>query len=225
MLKLTRNGVPNQVRVLSLIVAAVLASGCSGGLLELTPPGETAGTAQTAGAETPADEASKQALTVITEARKLKASGKQKEALALLEKNSRGDNADRAILVERGFMHLEGGQPDKAKVVLQQVVTADKDKKDWRVLSGIGVALASQNRPKEAQKFFAKALEASPGNPAVLNNIAMAHMLDRKLGEAETVLRSAMTGKSFPPEITRNLALAQALQSQSAASKSPSATN
>jgi Flp pilus assembly protein TadD len=200
----------------AVILVGIMLCGCStdfaSTLFETGKTSEATADAQPNAALSAADESAAKAQLVITESRKLKAAGKTKDALALLEKSSQGKDADRSILVERGYTHLELGQAEAARKVLAQIDAADKDKKDWRVLSGIGVALATQNRPKEAQKYFTKALELSPGNPTILNNMAIAHMLDRKPNEAESVLRTAMSGKGFPPQVTRNLALAQALQ-------------
>lgn len=144
--------------------------------------------------------------------RGLKASGKRPEALAVLDSAVEADPENHQIKVEHGLLALELGQTDKAQTSLKKAAAGATG--DWRVLSGLGVASSSQGRQKEAQRHFAKALELSPNNPAVLNNMAMSLILERKIDQAEVLLRRAAKGGAPPQQLALNLALAQELKNE-----------
>ena len=120
--------------------------------------------------------------------------------------------AEHALQVEQGLLALELGQTEKAAKVLK--AAAATPAKDWRVLSGLGVAESSLGRQKEAQRHFSKALELSPNNSAVLNNMAMSLLLERKVDQAEAMLRRASKGGSSSQQVTQNLALTKVLKSE-----------
>ncbi len=144
--------------------------------------------------------------------RVLKSAGKRNEALAVLDAASDANPAEMMIAVEQGLLALELGQSVKAEGALQKA--AGGRDRDWRVLSGLGIAASSQGNQKAAQRHFAQALEVSPNNPAVLNNLAVSLILDRKVDQAEAVLRRA--GKAGAPrqQVAQNLALIKALKSE-----------
>lgn len=162
----------------------------------------------------------------FAEAKKLKAAGKVKEALAVLDKAGNAHPNHRGIAVERGLIALELGQSNVAQQHLSK--TSPAEAKDWRALSGLGIAHASQGQQAEAQRYFKQALEIDPSNTTVMNNLAMSLILDRKVDEAEALLKKASQAGDAKPLVARNLALAQSLrvqqQQQAASSASPSAT-
>jgi Flp pilus assembly protein TadD len=80
------------------------------------------------------------------------------------------------------------------------------------VLSGLGVAYATEGDQRTAQRHLQEALKLSPGNPALLNNLAMSYMLDRKVEKAAELLRQAARTGQDSPEVARNLKLAMALK-------------
>jgi len=147
-------------------------------------------------------------------ARALKAAGKPKEALAVLDALPEGGPLLQPLLVEHGLIALELGKTTRARQLLLRA-TAEKTK-DWRVFSGLGIASSSLGMHAEAQGFFAKALELSPNNPTVLNNMAMSMILDKKLTQAEGLLQKATDGGSQQARTKSNLALAKALRSDPA---------
>ncbi len=160
----------------------------------------------------PISETPKEVQTALAEARKLKSTGKSKEAMAYLKKAGEAHPGQRALGVEHGLMALELGQPKQAQQILAK--TAPADAKDWRALSGLGIAHASQGQQADAQRYFKQALEIEPNNATVLNNLAMSLILDRKVDEAEPLLRKASAVTGAKPEVARNLALAQSLKAQ-----------
>ena len=144
--------------------------------------------------------------------RVLKSAGQRNEALAVLDAASDANPAEMMLAVEQGLLALELGQSIKAEGALHKVASGPE--RDWRVLSGLGVAASSQGNQKEAQRHFAKALEMSPNNPAVLNNMAVSLILDRKVDQAEAALRRAAKAGAPRLQVAQNLALIKALKSE-----------
>lgn len=143
--------------------------------------------------------------------RALKREGKRREALAVLDTAADAEPKHQAVRVEQGLLSLELGQSAKAEAALKEA--AGGPATDWRVYSGLGIAASSQGRQKEAQGHFAKALEMSPNNPTVLNNMAVSLLLDRNVEMAETLLRRASKNGTANQQVKKNLELARALKS------------
>jgi Flp pilus assembly protein TadD len=106
---------------------------------------------------------------------------------------------------------LERGDAPAAERLLKAVPA---EAPDWRVHSGLGIAASALGRQTDAQAQFKKALQLSPRNPAVLNNLAVSYMLDRNPTEAEVVLKRATANGSASRETLDNLALARTLKAQ-----------
>ncbi len=144
--------------------------------------------------------------------RALKGAGKRAEALAVLESASEANPAETSLGVEQGLLALELGQSGKALNVLRKVASGPVQ--DWRVLSALGIAASTEGDQREAQRHFAKALELSQNNPAVLNNLAMSLILERKLDQAESMLRRAAKAGAGRQRVAQNLGLIKALRSE-----------
>lgn len=139
----------------------------------------------------------------IRVARTAREKGQKTEALAGLDKAKNADS-DPALLSERGMLALELGQTKRAEELLKSATSKGAD--DWRVLSAYGAALSANGNQSAAQAELAKALAAAPGQPAVLNNLALSYALDGKHAEAERLLRQA-TDTGGNPQAGQNLAL------------------
>ena len=216
-------------RIAIVIVLSIPAlSACSGvgGPLQSTEPGqfrllpheEASGQRgpSSAGAVAPADTSAAApekavAATALAEARGLRRAGDRRKAFAIIEAAvARTPAPGRALLVEGGLLALEIGAPDQAERLLRRAM--DQGEPDWRVVSGLGIAVSAQGRHEEAQRHFQTALRMAPGQAALLNNLAMAHMLARNPGEGEKVLRAAARVAPGSARIKQNLALAQDLK-------------
>jgi Flp pilus assembly protein TadD len=148
-------------------------------------------------------DASPAAANAIRQARALRTSGKKREALDLLDKTG-GSDKDPAMIGERGLLALELGQIDKAVDLLAR--SQNPGKPDWRMQSAYGAALSAAGRQKEAQAEFSKALAAAPGQPSILNNLALSYALEGRHEDAEKTLRQA-SAQSGDPQARQNLAL------------------
>ncbi len=144
--------------------------------------------------------------------RALKGAGKRVEALAVLEAASEANPAETSLGVEQGLLALELGQSGKALNALRKVASGPVQ--DWRVFSALGIAASSEGDQREAQRHFAKALVLSPNNPAVLNNLAMSLILERKLDQAESMLRRAAKAGAGRQRVAQNLGLIKALRNE-----------
>lgn len=140
----------------------------------------------------------------LAEARALREKNQKAKALSVLEAASRQDPTNKLLLRERGLIAADLGRLDEAKDYLRSVIdTADPD---WRTHSALGSALAAEGEHAEAQREFARALELSPDNPSVLNNLALSYALDGKHDIAEGLLRQAAE-RSGNAKTKQNLAL------------------
>ncbi|MBX9925430.1 MAG: tetratricopeptide repeat protein [Hyphomicrobiaceae bacterium] len=147
--------------------------------------------------------------TTVAYARGLKTSGRPKEALALVEGAAASQPDNQQLVVEQGLLALELGQTAKAQHAL---LRASPDTKDWKILSGLGVAHAGVGQHAKAQEYFQRALEISPRNPTVLNNLALSYILDKKVDKGRELLQEASAAGADKPQIARNLELAMALK-------------
>ncbi len=140
-------------------------------------------------------------------ARALRQSGATQQAVAVLDKASALRPADKRLILERGLVALDLGEPAKAEPLLRKA--QDDKAPSWRLHSALGTALASRGKQQEAQVEFAKALALAPDHPSVLNNLALSYALDGKTDEAERLLRKARQAKGAPDpaKVQQNLAL------------------
>lgn len=226
---------PWAMPVMAAVAASVMVSTCAG----TTPPGlELAGSPPATGSITTADAGQSQGqsegksdgktatkaaslpalakahaekpddrVAAITYARALKSAGKLRESVAILERLP--DAQSKPLLIERGLMALEMGETARARELLAK--TEPESNKDWRVLSALGVAEASSGNQSKAQGYFKKALQISPGNPVVQNNLALSLILEKKVTQGEALLKTAAGQGGARPTVGQNLALASAL--------------
>ena len=197
----------------ALLLVSALLTGCAGtdqlGGLGLTPSGGSREGEAGAGRATRSSAADPQA--ALEYAQRLKAAGRKKEALAVLDAVPEAGRTHQPLLVEHGLLALELGQTAKGQ---QLLLRASGKTKDWQVHSGLGVAAANLGQQADAQKHFSRALELSPNNPTVLNNLALSYVLERRLSQAEELLQRAARSNTPPPRVARNLELARTLKKE-----------
>ena len=112
---------------------------------------------------------------------------------------------------EYGRLALDLDQVSVAERLLS--VADNPSKPDWRVISARGTVLAKQGQFGAALPFYNRALAISPGQPSVLNNLALAHMMNGDAKSAETLLREAAgKGGPYAAKARQNLALALGIQ-------------
>ena len=148
----------------------------------------------------------------INYARNLKALGHKRRALAVLQQASIFNGNSTKLTSEYGRQALDLGQNALAAKLLAKAETPSRP--DWRVLSARGTVLARQGRHKQAISYFQRASVLVPKKSSVLNNLAMAYILDGRPTEAEGLLRKAQTNASpkLKARIAQNLSLVLGLQ-------------
>jgi Flp pilus assembly protein TadD len=228
-----RSSRPNQVSRLTCIAAAATAAmllgACANGsgeapmalLNPIAAPEETAANVST----TPQTELEKAteywgktykkdptaAQPAINYAKNLKALGQKEQALNILQAAHKYHPSNRQLNSEYGRLALELEQYGAAQKLLEQA--DDPTRPDWRTISARGTVLAKQGKFNEAIPLFERALAVSPGQPSILNNLALARAMDGQPEKAEALLRQAAAeGSDNNPKINQNLSLVLGLQ-------------
>ncbi len=144
----------------------------------------------------------------------LRRQGDRASALALLEASAAVVPNDARLLRDRGLLALELGAVSHAREHLRKAVA--NGSRDWQTHSALGTALAAGGDQKGAQRQFAEALKQAPGNPVVLNNLALSMALEGRRGEAEQMLREAAASqkKGGDVRVAQNLALVSKISDQ-----------
>ena len=142
--------------------------------------------------------------------RNLKAAGRKRQALAVLQQASMYHGNSREFAGEYGRLALALGQTSIAEKMLR---AADNPAEpDWRIISALGTAQAKQGQYNKAIKQYQRALLTAPNKPSLLNNLAMAYAATGKASDAETSLRRAIQQDQSNAKIRKNLALVLSLQ-------------
>lgn len=153
----------------------------------------------------------------LAQARKLRLAGQRLAALRLLDQTAANHPDNVALMEQRGLLALEIGQLAKAQKLLN--LAARHNERDWRLKSALGAAMAAQGQHKSAITQLRAALRLSPGNPAILNNLALSYATAGNLKDAERVLRRVVAKKARGEQLRRanqNLALVLGLQGKHA---------
>ena len=201
------------VPVLAAIAASLLLSACasSGNPLSLTKQEMVAQAASSsntkselakateywgkAHAEKPAD-----ATAAMNYAKNLKAMGQKQQALVIMQEAHRHNPSDRHVNSEYGRLALEFDQISTAQKLLEQA--DDPVNPDWKIVSARGTVLAKQEKFAEAIPQFEKALALSKDQPSVMNNLALAYVLNGEAPKAEAMLRQASAQHGANPTIS-----------------------
>lgn len=159
--------------------------------------------------------------TALSYAKNLKALGDKRQALSVLQDVASLHQRDPEVASELGRLAVEFDQLNLASRMLE--VADVPEKPDWRVISARGTVLAKQGQHKAAIPFYERALQISPNQPAVLNNLAMATAMSGDAQKAEEILRQIAQLNGAPAKVNQNLALVLGLQGKYDESKSAGA--
>ena len=118
------------------------------------------------------------------------------------------DNTD--VLLAAARAHIEGGNGFYAIDLLKRLNGLKTN--DWQAWSLLGVAYDQTKRPDDALAAWQTALKLSPNNPAVLTNMAMAHVAAGDFAGAEPMLRTAVAQKDVTFQERQDLALVLGLE-------------
>jgi Flp pilus assembly protein TadD len=116
---------------------------------------------------------------------------------------------DATVVAEVGKVRLASGQLPNAVALLQRAV--ELDAADWKSRSALGVAYDRLGESAKAEETYRAALEISPNNPVVLNNLALSRVLANDLPGARDLLQRAVATSRSDVRVRQNLALLYAL--------------
>lgn len=116
---------------------------------------------------------------------------------------------DATVVAEVGKVRLASGQLPNAVALLQRAIELDQS--DWKSRSALGVAYDRLGDSAKAEESYRAALEISPNNPVVLNNLALSRVLANDLAGARELLQRAVASSRSDVRVRQNLALLYAL--------------
>lgn len=136
--------------------------------------------------------------------------GKNTQALAVMQQIAIANPADRDVLAAYGKSQAAAGQLEQALSTIQRAQTPDRP--DWRLYSAEGAVLDQLGRSNEARSRYRQALDLKPNDPSVLSNLGMSYVLSSDPRTAETYLQSAIAQPGADSRVRQNLALVVGLQ-------------
>ncbi len=140
----------------------------------------------------------------------LRMTGRNEQALAVMQQIVIAHPKDRSVLAAYGKALAGAGNLKKALNVIQRAYTPDNP--DWRLLSAQGAILDQLGKPKEARLLYRKALDLVPNEPTVLSNLGMSYLLTGDLRTSESYLQNAIKVPRADSRVRQNLALVVGLQ-------------
>ncbi len=140
----------------------------------------------------------------------LRITGRNEQALAVMQRMAIHHPEDRDVLAAYGKALAGNGDLQKALKTVQRAQTPDNP--DWRLHSAEGAILDQLGKPKLARVQYRKALDLKPNEPSVLSNLGMSYLLAGDQRAAETYLRQAMSQPEADSRVRQNLALVIGLQ-------------
>lgn len=140
----------------------------------------------------------------------LRMTGRNEQALAVMQQVAINHPTDREVLGAYGKAQAAAGQLEQALATISRAQTPDRP--DWKLKSAEGAILDQLGRASEARLRYREALDLQPNEPSVLSNLGMSYLLAKDLKTAETYLRSAAGQPGADSSVRQNLALAVGLQ-------------
>jgi Flp pilus assembly protein TadD len=136
--------------------------------------------------------------------------GKNQQALAVMQQVAINHPSDRDVLAAYGKTQAAAGQLEQALATITRAQTPDRP--DWRLYSAEGAVLDQLDRSQEARQKYRQALDLKPNDPSILSNLGMSYLLQNDPRTAETYLKSASEQAGSDSRIRQNLALVVGLQ-------------
>lgn len=146
----------------------------------------------------------------LTYATLLRMTGKNAQALAVMQQVAIANPADREVLAAFGKAQAAAGQLEQALSTIGRAQTPDRP--DWKLKSAEGAILDQLGRTQEARAAYRDALDIKPNEPSILSNLGMSYLLGKDPRTAETYLRQAAAQPGADSRVRQNLALVVGLQ-------------
>ncbi|MDM9626902.1 tetratricopeptide repeat protein [Rhizobium sp. S152] len=140
----------------------------------------------------------------------LRMSGRDAQALAVMQQVAIANPSDRNVLAAYGKAQAAAGQLQQALDTIGRAQTPDRP--DWKLVSAEGAILDQLGRSSDARQRYRAALDIQPNEPSILSNLGMSYILTGDVRTAETYLRQAAGQPGADSRVRQNLALAVGLQ-------------
>lgn len=148
--------------------------------------------------------------SLVRMSRNLRHLSRASEARAVLTRALRERPDEPRLLAELGKVELSLGEPSAALDHLSRATISDAG--DWQILSAMGIAYDRLGIYDQAETQYLKALELSPENIAVLNNLGLSLAQAGRLADAVSALERAVGQPETTPQVRQNLALLYAMK-------------
>ena len=143
-------------------------------------------------------------------AQALQMNGRNDQALAVMRKLAIEHPSERQVLAGYGKALAAAGELEPALDAVRRAQTPEYP--DWKLISAEAAILDQLGQQNEARRLYTRALEMKPGEPTVLSNLGMSHLLGGDLKGAERYLRQASQASGADSRVRQNLALVVGLQ-------------
>lgn len=140
----------------------------------------------------------------------LRMTGRNDQALAVMQQVAIHHPTDRDVLASYGKAQASAGQLDRALDTIRRAQTPDQP--DWRLLSAEGAILDQLGQSEKARANYRRAIDLMPNEPSVLSNLGMSYVLSGDLPTAENYLKQAAASPGADSRVRQNLALVVGLQ-------------
>lgn len=150
--------------------------------------------------------------TILNYAAALRLNGQPDQAVAVLRKGVILFPKDDEVASAYGKALAANGEFESALTVIRNAQRPDRP--DWKLYSAEGAILDQMGRTSEARAAYQKGLGIAPGEPTILNNLALSHLLAGELDPAEKILKQAAAQPNATSRIRQNLALVLGLKGQ-----------
>jgi Flp pilus assembly protein TadD len=197
------------VRTATVAFGALLSAGCA--TTGNTQAAKSATLApQAADAPAPVQSLAANLDTQIKNAQDQRAKGDLAGALNTLTQLMLVAPDDARVVGEYGKVLAQRGKSDDAIAFLKRAVELNSS--DWTYFSALGVAYDEANDRANAKAAYQQALVLKPGEPVVLNNMAVSDMMGGDYEGAKKLLQQASAAGSTDPRIGQNLQKIASLQ-------------
>ena len=140
----------------------------------------------------------------------LRGLGQRAQAVAIIQGLAVKQPHDMEVLAAYGKALADAGRLQEAAAVLERAHTPDRP--NWSVLSAQGSVADQLGNHRDAQAYYAAALQIVPNQPDVLSNLGLSYALEHRLPQAEATLLQAVAQPGADIRVRQNLAMVLSLE-------------